>query len=63
MALNDGDKAAVATLAVARCAALGRHEIDDYMAQYEEFARRFEEREAAVRAARSGAATRKITGF
>lgn len=43
MSLNDGDKLAAATLASAKCAASGQHEVKDYMAQYEEFVQAFEE--------------------
>ena len=45
--MEDGDKLAIATLAAARCAALGLHEVDDYLVQYDEFERRFEQKRQA----------------
>lgn len=46
-ALGPADSFAAASLAAARCAALGRHEIADYFEQYAEFERLFREKRAA----------------
>jgi hypothetical protein len=60
MAISDGDKLAAATLAAAKCAASGQHEVKDYMAQYEDFVRSFEE---LNKAKQSKGGQRKMLGF
>jgi hypothetical protein len=61
MSVSDGDKLAAAILAAARCAASGQIEVTDYMAQYAEFVRCFEELKKATKP--GGARQVPIKGF